>query len=72
MRTVITAYACQLGAGSKARHGWDFPSCPLKRGREIHAVIRDVALEEYGTKSRVDAAIMQALHARLVGRKDTE
>lgn len=39
MRVLISAYACQPGAGSESGHGWNYSSELAKRGHEVHAIV---------------------------------
>lgn len=39
MRILISAYACEPGAGSEAGHGWNYPSELAKRGHQVHAIV---------------------------------
>ena len=39
MRILISAYACEPGAGSEGGHGWNYPSELAKRGHEVHAIV---------------------------------
>jgi glycosyltransferase involved in cell wall biosynthesis len=39
LKILITAYACQPGAGSEPGHGWNYPSGLAKRGHEVHALV---------------------------------
>lgn len=39
MRILISAYACEPGAGSEGGHGWNYPSELARRGHEVHAIV---------------------------------
>jgi glycosyltransferase involved in cell wall biosynthesis len=39
MRVLISAYACEPGAGSESGHGWNYSSELAKRGHEVHAIV---------------------------------
>ena len=37
-RILISAYACEPGAGSEGGHGWNYPSELAKRGHDVHVI----------------------------------
>lgn len=39
MRVLISAYACEPGAGSEGGYGWNYPSELAKRGHEVHTIV---------------------------------
>lgn len=39
MRILVSAYACEPGAGSEGGYGWNYPSELAKRGHEVHTIV---------------------------------
>ena len=68
MRVLISAYACEPGAGSEAGHGWNYPSELAKRGHQVHVVIP--ARWREGVQKELTAAPIDNLTFHFVGERE--
>ena len=68
MKILVTAYACQPGAGSEPGHGWNYPSGLAKRGHEVHALVPSRWRE--GVEDELRLRPIEDLTFHFVGERD--